>query len=108
MQCWIVATTLSEEKDNGIYSYSSFTYTIHKQSNVEFQDFGDQTSQQQRTYLVGILRQPRRLQHALFCLRGSGANFNFPDNPPVIAGRQNMSLTEIREAARFANAKRMW
>uniref|UniRef100_A0A0D3CBG3 AP2/ERF domain-containing protein n=2 Tax=Brassica TaxID=3705 RepID=A0A0D3CBG3_BRAOL len=43
---------------------------------------------------------------ALFCLRGSGANFNFPDNPPVIAGGQNMSRTEIREAAaRFANAE---
>ncbi|CAN7098908.1 ethylene-responsive transcription factor ERF017 [Brassica rapa] len=48
----------------------------------------------------------RAFDAALFCLRGSGANFNFPDNPPVIAGGQNMSRTEIREAAaRFANAE---
>ncbi|CAF1926817.1 unnamed protein product [Brassica oleracea var. botrytis] len=48
----------------------------------------------------------RAFDAALFCLRGSGANFNFPQNPPVIAGGQNMSRTEIREAAaRFANAE---
>ncbi|RID58024.1 hypothetical protein BRARA_F01354 [Brassica rapa] len=48
----------------------------------------------------------RAFDAALFCLRGSGANFNFPDNPPVIAGGQDMSRTEIREAAaRFANAE---
>ncbi|KAL0694875.1 hypothetical protein Bca4012_062055 [Brassica carinata] len=49
----------------------------------------------------------RAFDAALFCLRGSGANFNFPDNPPVISGGcQNMSRSEIREtAARFANAE---
>ncbi|CAN7021514.1 unnamed protein product [Brassica rapa subsp. trilocularis] len=47
----------------------------------------------------------RAFDAALFCLRGSGANFNFPENPPVIAGGQDMSRTEIREAAaRFAKS----
>ncbi|CAH8357286.1 unnamed protein product [Eruca vesicaria subsp. sativa] len=48
----------------------------------------------------------RAFDAALFCLRGNNANFNFPDNPPVISGGRNMSRSEIREAAaRFANAE---
>ncbi|CAG7866743.1 unnamed protein product [Brassica rapa] len=48
----------------------------------------------------------RAFDAALFCLRGSGANFNFPDNPPAISGGGNMSRSEIREAAaRFANSE---
>ncbi|KAJ4916165.1 Ethylene-responsive transcription factor ERF017 [Raphanus sativus] len=48
----------------------------------------------------------RAFDAALFCLRGSGANFNFPEKPPVISGWQNMSRSEIREAAaRFANSE---
>ncbi|XP_048597554.1 ethylene-responsive transcription factor ERF017-like [Brassica napus] len=48
----------------------------------------------------------RAFDAALFCLRGSNANFNFPDNPPAISGGGNMSRSEIREAAaRFANSE---
>ncbi|KAG2319713.1 hypothetical protein Bca4012_054048 [Brassica carinata] len=48
----------------------------------------------------------RAFDAALFCLRGSGAKFNFPDNPPAISGGRNMSRSEIREAAaRFANTE---
>ncbi|KAG2321245.1 hypothetical protein Bca4012_055816 [Brassica carinata] len=48
----------------------------------------------------------RAFDAALFCLRGSGANFNFPDNPPAISGGRNLSRSEIREAAaRFANSE---
>ncbi|VVA91844.1 unnamed protein product [Arabis nemorensis] len=48
----------------------------------------------------------RAFDAALFCLRGSDAKFNFPDNPPVISGGRNLSRSEIREAAaRFANSE---
>ncbi|KAF8114353.1 hypothetical protein N665_0039s0115 [Sinapis alba] len=48
----------------------------------------------------------RAFDAALYCLRGNGANFNFPDNPPAISGGRNMSRSEIREAAaRFANSE---
>ncbi|KAJ4879504.1 Ethylene-responsive transcription factor ERF017 [Raphanus sativus] len=48
----------------------------------------------------------RAFDAALFCLRGSAAKFNFPDNPPAISGGGNMSRSEIREAAaRFANSE---
>ncbi|CAF2257252.1 unnamed protein product [Brassica rapa subsp. trilocularis] len=48
----------------------------------------------------------RAFDAALYCLRGSGAKFNFPDNPPAISGGRNMSRSEIREAAaRFANSE---
>ncbi|KAF8112463.1 hypothetical protein N665_0064s0090 [Sinapis alba] len=48
----------------------------------------------------------RAFDAALFCLRGSAAKFNFPDNPPAISGGRNMSRSEIREAAaRFANSE---
>lgn len=41
---------------------------------------------------------------ALYCLRGREAKFNFPDNPPNIAGGQSLSPQEIQVvAARFAN-----
>ncbi|KFK44061.1 hypothetical protein AALP_AA1G210800 [Arabis alpina] len=46
----------------------------------------------------------RAFDAALFCLRGSSAKFNFPENPPVISGGRNLSRSEIREAAaKFAN-----
>ncbi|KAL5783556.1 hypothetical protein ACOSP7_008585 [Xanthoceras sorbifolium] len=48
----------------------------------------------------------RAFDAALFCLRGRGAKFNFPDNPPDIAGPGGRQLTpqEIQGvAARFAN-----
>ncbi|CAN8292476.1 unnamed protein product [Cochlearia groenlandica] len=48
----------------------------------------------------------RAFDAALFCLRGGEANFNFPDNPPSISGGQNLTRSEIREAAaRFANSE---
>lgn len=48
----------------------------------------------------------RAFDAALFCLRGGGAKFNFPDNPPVISNGRNLSRSEIREAAaRFANSE---
>lgn len=46
----------------------------------------------------------RAFDAASFCLRGRKAKFNFPDNPPMIAGRQSLTPGEIQiVAARFAN-----
>ncbi|KNA07212.1 hypothetical protein SOVF_173960 [Spinacia oleracea] len=46
----------------------------------------------------------RAFDAAQFCLRGKSANFNFPDNPPEIAGGRGMTPSEIQAAAaRFAN-----
>ncbi|KAJ6914718.1 ethylene-responsive transcription factor ERF017 [Populus alba x Populus x berolinensis] len=46
----------------------------------------------------------RAFDAALYCLRGSGAKFNFPDNPPDIAGGRSLTPPEVQEvAARFAN-----
>ncbi|GLT97194.1 hypothetical protein SLE2022_147700 [Rubroshorea leprosula] len=46
----------------------------------------------------------RAFDAANFCLRGRNAKFNFPQNPPEIAGGRSMSAQEIQEAAaRFAN-----
>ncbi|KAF4357482.1 hypothetical protein CsatB_010639 [Cannabis sativa] len=48
----------------------------------------------------------RAFDAALFCLRGRSAKFNFPDNPPEIAGGRSLTPTEIQaEAARFANSE---
>uniref|UniRef100_A0A7C9CTL3 AP2/ERF domain-containing protein n=2 Tax=Opuntia streptacantha TaxID=393608 RepID=A0A7C9CTL3_OPUST len=47
----------------------------------------------------------RAFDAAQFCLRGRAGNFNFPDNPPEIAGGKGMTSAEIQvAAARFANA----
>ncbi|KAI3877158.1 hypothetical protein MKX03_010425 [Papaver bracteatum] len=46
----------------------------------------------------------RAFDAALFCLRGQGAKFNFPDNPPNIQGASSLSRAEIQEvSARYAN-----
>lgn len=46
----------------------------------------------------------RAFDAAAFCLRGCKAKFNFPDNPPDVAGGQSLTPTEIQvAAARFAN-----
>ncbi|XP_058727726.1 ethylene-responsive transcription factor ERF017-like [Vicia villosa] len=46
----------------------------------------------------------RAFDAATFCLRGSGARFNFPSNIPDIAGGRSMTHSEIQAAAaRFAN-----
>ncbi|KAI3925393.1 hypothetical protein MKW92_023532 [Papaver armeniacum] len=47
----------------------------------------------------------RAFDAALFCLRGQGAKFNFPDNPPNIQGASStMTRAEIQEVAgRYAN-----
>ena len=46
----------------------------------------------------------RAFDAAQFCLRGKSANFNFPENPPEIAGGRSMTPSEIQAAAaRFAN-----
>ncbi|XP_026437331.1 ethylene-responsive transcription factor ERF017-like [Papaver somniferum] len=47
----------------------------------------------------------RAFDAALFCLRGKGANFNFPDNPPNIQGvSSQMTRAKIKEvAAKYAN-----
>ncbi|RZC90164.1 hypothetical protein C5167_044792 [Papaver somniferum] len=46
----------------------------------------------------------RAFDAALFCLRGQGAKFNFPDNPPNIQGASSLSRAEIQEvASRYAN-----
>ncbi|KDP34005.1 hypothetical protein JCGZ_07576 [Jatropha curcas] len=47
----------------------------------------------------------RAFDAALYCLRGRGAKFNFPDNPPDnIDGGQSLSPQEIQAvASRYAN-----
>ncbi|KAI3951008.1 hypothetical protein MKW92_049625 [Papaver armeniacum] len=47
----------------------------------------------------------RAFDAAQFCLRGHGAKFNFPDNPPNIQGAgSQMTRAEIQEvAAKYAN-----
>ncbi|KAK2395885.1 ethylene-responsive transcription factor ERF017 [Trifolium repens] len=48
----------------------------------------------------------RAFDAATFCLRGSGAKFNFPSNPPDIPGARSMTHSEIQAAAtRFANSE---
>ncbi|XP_022730929.1 ethylene-responsive transcription factor ERF017-like [Durio zibethinus] len=48
----------------------------------------------------------RAFDAALFCLRGRSAKFNFPDNPPEIAGGRSLTPPEIQAAAaRFANSE---
>ncbi|XP_058761668.1 ethylene-responsive transcription factor ERF017-like [Vicia villosa] len=48
----------------------------------------------------------RAFDAATYCLRGSGAKFNFPNNPPHIAGGSSMTHSEIQAAAaRFANSE---
>ena len=46
----------------------------------------------------------RAFDAALYCLRGRTAKFNFPDNPPKIAGGDSLTRAEIQvAAAKFAN-----
>ncbi|XP_050216183.1 ethylene-responsive transcription factor ERF017-like [Mercurialis annua] len=48
----------------------------------------------------------RAFDAALFCLRGRSAKFNFPDNPPEIAGGRSFSPAQIQAAAaKFANSE---
>jgi len=48
----------------------------------------------------------RAFDAAMFCLRGSGAKFNFPSDPPNIAGGRTMTPSQIQiAAARFANSE---
>ncbi|WRX32737.1 AP2/ERF domain - like 10 [Theobroma cacao] len=48
----------------------------------------------------------RAFDAALFCLRGGSAKFNFPDNPPDIAGGRSLTPPEIQAAAaRFAKTE---
>ncbi|CAL5184687.1 unnamed protein product [Lathyrus oleraceus] len=48
----------------------------------------------------------RAFDAAMFCLRGSGARFNFPTNIPDIAGGRSMTHSEIQAAAaHFANSE---
>ncbi|XP_061361528.1 ethylene-responsive transcription factor ERF017 [Gastrolobium bilobum] len=48
----------------------------------------------------------RAFDAAMFCLRGRNARFNFPDNPPDIAGGRSMTPSQIQAAAsRFANSE---
>ncbi|XP_065851322.1 ethylene-responsive transcription factor ERF017 [Euphorbia lathyris] len=48
----------------------------------------------------------RAFDAAQFCLRGRSSKFNFPDNPPEIAGGRSLSPSEIQiAAARFANSE---
>ncbi|XVF88937.1 hypothetical protein PTKIN_Ptkin19aG0091200 [Pterospermum kingtungense] len=48
----------------------------------------------------------RAFDAALFCLRGRSAKFNFPDNPPEIAGGRSLTPAQIQAAAaRFANSE---
>lgn len=47
----------------------------------------------------------RAFDAALYCLRGSGARFNFPDDPPHIENGRSMTPAEIQvAAARFAHS----
>lgn len=48
----------------------------------------------------------RAFDAAMFCLRGRNATFNFPDNPPDIAGGRSLTPSQIQlAAARFANSE---
>ncbi|XP_050899685.1 ethylene-responsive transcription factor ERF017-like [Lathyrus oleraceus] len=48
----------------------------------------------------------RAFDAAMFCLRGSGARFNFPTNIPDIAGGRSMTHSEIQAAAAcFSNSE---
>ena len=48
----------------------------------------------------------RAFDAAMFCLRGAAAKFNFPGNPPEIAGGRSMTPTQIQAAAsRYANSE---
>ncbi|KAI3524843.1 hypothetical protein L1887_03509 [Cichorium endivia] len=48
----------------------------------------------------------RAFDAALYCLRGSTAKFNFPDQPPDIPGGTSLPPSEIQAAAaRFANSQ---
>lgn len=47
----------------------------------------------------------RAFDAAAFCLRGTSAKFNFPDQPPDIPGGRSLSPSEIQvAAAHFANS----
>lgn len=47
----------------------------------------------------------RAFDAAQFCLRGRNARFNFPDDPPDIAGGRSLTPSEIQvAAAQFANS----
>ncbi|KAK9073665.1 hypothetical protein SSX86_006259 [Deinandra increscens subsp. villosa] len=47
----------------------------------------------------------RAFDAAQFCLRGSNANFNFPDQPPNIPGGTDLDPSQIQAAAaHFANS----
>ncbi|KAF8034006.1 hypothetical protein BT93_C0321 [Corymbia citriodora subsp. variegata] len=47
----------------------------------------------------------RAFDAAQFCLRGRNARFNFPNDPPDIAGGRSLTPTEIQvAAAHFANS----
>lgn len=48
----------------------------------------------------------RAFDAAMFCLRGRSGRFNFPDNPPDIAGGRSMTPPQIQAAAaHFANTE---
>lgn len=48
----------------------------------------------------------RAFDAALYCLRGRTAKFNFPDNPPEIAGGSSLTSAQIQAAAaKFANSE---
>ncbi|KAK9131470.1 hypothetical protein Sjap_011957 [Stephania japonica] len=48
----------------------------------------------------------RAFDAALYCLRGSNAKFNFPENPPEITNGRSLTPSEIQDvAARFANGE---
>ena len=48
----------------------------------------------------------RAFDAAMFCLRGHTARFNFPDNPPDIAGGRSFTRAQIQvAAARFAKSE---
>ncbi|XP_052181041.1 ethylene-responsive transcription factor ERF017-like [Diospyros lotus] len=47
----------------------------------------------------------RAFDAAMFCLRGQAAQFNFPQDPPEIAGGRSLTRSEIQvAAARFAHS----
>nr|GEY07637.1 ethylene-responsive transcription factor ERF017-like [Tanacetum cinerariifolium] len=50
------------------------------------------------------IKAARAFDAAAFCLRGSSAKFNFPDQPPNIPGGRSLSPSEIQAAAtHYAN-----
>ncbi|KAG2257163.1 hypothetical protein Bca52824_076457 [Brassica carinata] len=58
--------------------------------------------------LTTLPRRRRAFDAALYCLRGSGTKFNFPDNPPAISGGGTYRDRRSRRREGSLIRKRVW